>query len=49
MVQNYDAPSWYLGYNGNSNYRNRYCHRRNNDYYEFPNGDYVYVSVQTVW
>ena len=48
-AQDFDAPSWYYGYNGNSNYRNRYCHNRNGDRYDYPNGDYVFISITTIW
>lgn len=48
-AQDFDAPSWYYGYNGNNNYRNRYCHNRNGDRWDYPNGDYIFISVTTVW
>ena len=44
-AQDFDTPDWYFGYQGNARHRHRACHRRNADRYEFPNGDYIFISI----
>jgi len=44
-AQDFDTPDWYFGYSGNARHRHRACHRRTADRYEFPNGDYILISI----